>query len=118
MRILVTILAVGMLGAGLVAMGQEYSHPGSLAQASETQNVYGAECYLPSPHNVWICSGGTPSMCSGCGCQLWGFVVMLESGAANMLEVTCAADPACVFADVDTSRFCSGFSDDQGGPKK
>lgn len=116
MRFVTMILAIGMVSAGLFAMNEGYSHPGSLAQAAETQNVFGAECYMPSQNDVWICSGGLPpSNCSGCGCQLWSFANIVPSGGGTLKKKTCYLDPTCQFDDVDVSRFCNGTSKDTGG---
>lgn len=108
MRFITGTMAVILLGCGFIAMSQSYAHPGSLANPNETAGVFGAECYLPSPLQVFVCSGGLPpSNCMGCGCQLRFYPDTVDSSGRQGISKICDADPQCTFNDIDTSRFCN-----------
>lgn len=116
MRFFTLLIACGMLAAGVFAMADGSRAPGAMAAASETSDIFGAECYMPTATKMMVCSGGIPpSDCTGCGCTLWTWANILESGGGAIRTKTCQINPSCEFNDVDVGRYCYGATKMVGG---
>ena len=92
-------IGFGLLAIGCGVLGILFDSPAQgrlVDSSSERAAVIGAACYGQETALIMICSGGTKSDCTGCGCTMEHAGNDTNQGYAAE-SVTCNSDPACTY---------------------